>query len=154
MFYLLLFVKYLLICSTSEEKILQVKKELIKCFKMRDLDKIKSYVSIEIDYNYKCDSNILTLRQEKYIEYLAEIYNLKDGKLYTTPMKVSLRLKPAEEPKLDLNYRNLIRALLYITTGTKPDIAFSVNYFSRFQNNIDANIIDCFIDANRAVNVC
>jgi len=34
-------------------------------------------------------------------------------------------------------YRNLIGALLYIALGTRSDVAFSVNYLSRFQNCYD-----------------
>lgn len=107
--HLLLFVKDLLICCTSEEKIPEIKSELTKCFK------IKNQVGVEIDHNDKCNGKILILTQEKRIEHLAEIYNLKDRKLYTAPMDVSLRLESAKDPKIGLNYRTSIGALLYIS---------------------------------------
>lgn len=76
-------------------------------------------------------------------------------------------------------YRNLIGALLYISSGTRPDISYSVNYLSRFQNcyndnhfkyplrvlkylyltrslkltfhkNEKAEILDCYVDADWA----
>lgn len=109
MVHLLLFAKDLLICCTSEEKIPEIKSELTKC------SKIKNHVGVEIDHNDKCNGKILILTQEKRIEHLAEIYNLKDRKLYTAPMDVSLRLESAKDPKIGLNYRTSIGALLYIS---------------------------------------
>ena len=52
-------------------------------------------------------------------------------------MEISLKLKPASNVDESIKYRNLIGELLYISTGTRPDIAFSVNYLSRFQGSYD-----------------
>lgn len=51
-------------------------------------------------------------------------------------MEINLKLEPANVND-DVKYRNLIGALLYISSGTRPDISFSVNYLSRFQNCYD-----------------
>ena len=40
----------------------------------------------------------------------------------------------AVEINENVKYTNLIGELLYISTGTRPDIAYSVNYLSRFQS--------------------
>lgn len=50
-------------------------------------------------------------------------------------MKVNLKLEPSEEVDCQIQYRNIIGELLYISAVTRPDIAFSVNYLSRFQNS-------------------
>ena len=49
-------------------------------------------------------------------------------------MEVNLKLEAAHEAGYDISYRNLIGSLLYISSGTRPDICFSVNYLSRSQN--------------------
>lgn len=78
-----------------------------------------------------------------------------------------------------MEIRNLIGALLYISSGTRPDISFSVDYLSRFQNccngthyrqalrvlkhlfltkdlklkyykNDNADVLDCFVDSDWA----
>ena len=36
-----------------------------------------------------------------------------------------------------IKYRNLIGELLYISTGRRPDIEYSVNYLSRYQSCFD-----------------
>ena len=39
--------------------------------------------------------------------------------------------------RYDRTYRNLMGALLYISTGTRLNVSYSVNYLSRFQNSYD-----------------
>ncbi|KYM95559.1 Copia protein [Cyphomyrmex costatus] len=121
----------------------------------------------------------MTLDQKDYIESLARKYNITESKLYCTPMEQNLSLQPAQSASNFLNYRNLIGALLYVSTSTRLDISYSVNYLSRFQNSFDeshykyalrilkylyltrdlkltyqinsnADIIDCFVDADWA----
>jgi len=134
--FILLFVDDLLICSKSTEKIAKVKAKLKKRFKMKDMGKVKSYIGIEIKVK-RLDKTVLTLTQEEYITSLANRYKIIKSKLYDTPMETKLKLEPAKEINPDIMYRNLIGALLYIALGTRPDVAFSVNYLSRYQNCYD-----------------
>ena len=78
----------------------------------------------------------MTLIQTKYIESLGVKYKLENAKLYDTPMETNLKLEQASEIET-IKYRNLIGELLYISTGTRPDIAYSVNYSSRYQSCFD-----------------
>lgn len=133
--YILLFVDDMLICCKNQEKIDDVKRKLSNRFNMKDIGIVKYYIGINIKHDIK--RNIMTLSQEKYIESLAKKYNLKDAKLYNTPMEANLKLEPANEIDVRIKYRNLIGELLYISTGTRPDIAYSVNYLSRYQNCYD-----------------
>ena len=55
--------------------------------------------------------------------------------LYSTPIETNLKIEKAEIFKSDIKYRNLIGALLYISSSTRPDISYSVNYLSRYQNS-------------------
>ena len=77
-----------------------------------------------IIYDYRnCD---MKLSQTKYIESLAN--RLQNNKLYSTPMETNLKIEKAEIYESDIKYRNLISALLYISSSTRPDISYSVNY--------------------------
>lgn len=99
---------------------------------MKDLGEIKEYLGINVNYDYFKQE--MKLNQTTYIESLAEKYNITNSKLYKTPMEINLKLEKSEECKSDIKYRNLIGALLYISSGTRPDISYSVNYLSRYQN--------------------
>lgn len=135
--YLLVFVDDLLICAKSKKEIKEVKIQLMKNFVMKDLGDVESYIGIDIDYNV--ESNKMKLSQEKYIVSLAEKYNLTESKSYETPMEKNLKLEQAECTDERIKYRNLIGELLYISSGTRPDIAFSVNFLSRYQNCFNQN---------------
>ena len=144
-------------------------------FIMKDLGKIDQYIGIDIEYSEDRDKS--TLSQTKYIESLAIKYNLENAKLYD--MESNLPLEQANEINERIKYRNLIGELLYVSTGTRPDIAYSVNYFSRYQscydqrhfkyamrilkylfktkdlkltyyNNVDSEVLDSMVDSDYA----
>lgn len=175
--YILIFVDDLLICCKNKNKIEEIKTSLVKRFAMKDLVKVKNYIGIDIDYSV--DKKVMTLNQTKYIESLAAKYDLEYAKLYDTPMETNLKLEQAKEVDKNIKYRNIIGELLYISTGTRPDVAYSVNYLSRFQScynrthykyalrvlkylyktkdlkltyydNIDTEILDCMVDSDYA----
>ena len=131
--YLLIYVDDLLICSKSKKKIKNLKRVLSEKFKMKDLGEVKEYLGINIEYDYRnCD---MKLSQTKYIESLTNKYQLQDSRLYSTPMETNLKIEKAEICESDMKYRNLISALLYISSSTRPDISYSVNYLSRYQKS-------------------
>lgn len=175
--YLLIFVDDLLICSENEMEIKKIKFLLSQKFKMKDLGKIKEYLGITVDYDLK--KGEMKLNQTKYIESLSKKYNLENSKLYNTPMEVNLKIEKSDNCERNIKYRNLIGILLYISSATRPDISYGVNYLSRFQNsynethfkyalrilkylyltkdlnliykrNENVNILDCHVDADWA----
>ena len=93
---------------------------------MKDLGKVSMYLGINIEYDKK--KNEMSLDQKKYIESLEKKYEIEQANVYETPMEQNLKLEPAEETNEKIKYRNLIGALSYISTGTRLDISYSVNY--------------------------
>ena len=94
-------------------------------------------------------------------------------------METNPKIEKAEICESDIKYRNLIGALLYISSFTRPDISYSVNYLSKYQNsynethwkyalrilkylylpkdlmmnykrNVNCETIDCYVDADWA----
>ena len=122
----------LLICCKNRQNLNFVKSLLKERFQIKDLGKVSTYLGINIEYDEK--KNDMSLDQEKYIESLARKYQIEEGKLHETPMEQNFKLEPAEEANESLKYINLIGALLYISSGTRLNISYSVNYLSRFQN--------------------
>ena len=49
-------------------------------------------------------------------------------------MEANLKIVKDDVCECNIKYRNLISALLYLSSTTRPDISYSVNYLSRFQN--------------------
>jgi len=130
--YILIFVDDLLICGRNKHLIQEIKNKLAQKFSMKDMGAINNYLGISILYDP--ENQIMTLSQTKYIESLAQKYNLHNAKLYDTPMEINLNLEASPILDPQIKYRNIIGELLYVSIGTRPDIAFSVNYLSRYQN--------------------
>ena len=99
---------------------------------MKDLGEINEYLGINVNYDY-IDGK-MKLSHEKYIESLPTKFQIEGSKLYSTPMESNLKIEKAEECGPSIKYRNLIGALLYVSSGTRPEISHSINYLSRFQN--------------------
>ena len=110
--YLLLFVDDILICGQNKINLIKLKRKLLNRFKIKDLGNASTYIGIKIDYIV--NSKIMSLNQTKYIESLALKYNIKESKLYETPMETNLKLSQSENVDFNIKYRNLIGALLYI----------------------------------------
>ena len=49
-------------------------------------------------------------------------------------MEINLKFDSAKEISNNIMYRNIIGALLYISSVTRPDISYCVNYLSRYKN--------------------
>ena len=135
MIYILLFVDDLLICTREQCKINDIEEKLLSKFVMKDLGKLKTYLGINIEYDRNFGK--LSLDQSDYIQSLGKSYNLENSKLFSTPMEQNLNVKAAQSESTEIKYRNLIGALLYISSCTRSDISCSVNYLSIFQNCYD-----------------
>lgn len=133
--YVILYVDDLLIFGTDKTDIEEMKQKLSKKFQMKDLGQVRNYLGIEVEY-YP-NKRKMFLSQEKYINSLAERYDVIQSKRFNTPMETNLKLVPADTIDEHVKYRNLIGALLYISNGTRPDASYAVNYLSRFQNSYD-----------------
>jgi hypothetical protein len=79
------------------------------------------------------DDSGITLRQTAYAKRIVELAGLTDCNLALTPMEEGLKLiHDSTMEEVDATqYRRLVGSLRYLT-HTRPDLAFSVGYVSRF----------------------
>jgi len=68
---------------------------------------------------------------------LARKYDIIDSKSYHIPMEQNLRLETTPSEENNIKFRNIIGALIYISTEKKPDISYIVNCLRRFQSFCD-----------------
>ncbi|KAK7590678.1 hypothetical protein V9T40_002291 [Parthenolecanium corni] len=129
---LILYVDDLLIFSGKENLVMDLKSQLEKKFSMTDLGEIRNYLGIEVEYSR--GAKVMKLNQSKYINSLAEKYQVGQMRKSRTPMEKNLNLPvSAECDSYVSDYRSLIGALLFIGTGTRLDVSYAINYLSRFQ---------------------
>ena len=79
------------------------------------------------------------IHQGAYIQQILEHLGMANSDTVTTPMDHSIKLTPATDNNLfehPMLYREAIRALLYASLGTRPDITFAVQVLSQFASKL------------------
>jgi hypothetical protein len=105
-------------------------KEQMKAeFKMSDLGPLSFYLGIEVHQ----EAGIITLKQAAYVSRIVEKAGLTGCNPCATPMEPRLKLSKESAGSLvdATEYRSLVGSLRYLV-NTRPDLAYSVGYVSRF----------------------
>lgn len=128
------YVDDIMIASKSRDRIDNFEKELSKFFEVKDLGPVQYCLGLEFTRSGK---NI-SIHQKAYVEEILKKFGMEDCKPVSTPADPGLKLtKPEGQPtteELKLPYRELVGALTYLSTATRPDISFSVSCLSQFNN--------------------
>lgn len=130
------YVDDMLIATDDSEWLCEVKHELSNEFEMKDLGLASQCLGIEFTRD---NEHRVYLTQEKYARSVLEKFGMSECKPMATPMEQNCKLIKREKIDVDfmskIPYQNAIGALMYLAVTTRPDIAFSVNYLSQFNNN-------------------
>ena len=103
--------------------------ELQQKYELRDYGETQAFIGMEVNRN----GNKVCLTQSKYIEQMADRFNLLDAHYVSTPMEVSLLTaydgSPlAADPSL---YRSMVGSLMYAACLTQPGLMYAVMALSR-----------------------
>ncbi|CEG45015.1 retrotransposon ty1-copia subclass [Plasmopara halstedii] len=139
--YVCLYVDDMIIVAKTSKEIQDVKTRLKKACKMKELGEAKIILGMEIDHQRS--AILLTIKQTRYIDDVVERFTQQDAKAVENPCESGLKLSKFQSPITDAGrnkmwkkpYRSLIGCLLYITTCTRPDVAYVVTQLSRFLKN-------------------
>ena len=101
-------------------------------FKMSDLGLLHYYLGLEVSQS---EAGI-TICQSSYAAKILETARLTGCNPSATPMEPRLKLsKVSSAPSIDSTmYRSVVGSLRYLV-NTRPDLAYSVGYISRFMEN-------------------
>ncbi|KAJ9534619.1 hypothetical protein QJQ45_002903 [Haematococcus lacustris] len=131
--HLMVYVDDIILASPSSTAIAAVKQQLQQVFSLHDLGPAASFLGMRITRDL--EAGTLKLDQHQYIEQLLDRFSMTAANGRVLPMTPGTRLVKEGSP-LDSSsahrYRELVGALLYASTCTRPDIAFAVGQLSRF----------------------
>ena len=126
----------ILIFSKNIENIKSLYKDLNKDLEVSDLGEVKYYLGIEIIRNRQDKSIILT--QKGFILNLLNKFNKSELKPTKNPLilgvKLEKNLDQASEKEIK-DYQQQIGSLIYLTTATRPDLAYPIGLLARFMSN-------------------
>lgn len=127
-----LYVDDLIVCGKSLSDIDNVKRELSKRYKMKDLGELKTFLGVEV---IQKPSGDVWLGQPSYTKNILKEFNMENSNPIETPAEANAHLVPCEEGDEYNNqkeYQAAVGSLLYLSTKTRPDISFAVGQASRY----------------------
>ncbi|GAA5970209.1 hypothetical protein JCM3765_005371, partial [Sporobolomyces pararoseus] len=87
----------------------------------------------------RLEDGSITLDQAHYVDKLAERFDFdgKSQRQFLTPFDRNTDISPRreDEPKFEGPYRELLGAVVYLSTCTRPDISYTVSIASRFASD-------------------
>nr|CAN68477.1 hypothetical protein VITISV_029627 [Vitis vinifera] len=129
---LLVYVNDIIVTRNDEREKHEVKQRLATEFEIKELGKLKYFLSIEVAYSIQGTF----ISQQKYvIDLLAETGKI-GCKPVSTPMDPNHKLgEVKEEPVVDKRmYQRLVGRLIYLA-HTRPNIVYSVSVISQFMHD-------------------
>lgn len=137
MIIVLVYVDDILIAARTKSEINWTKSALQLEFSIHDLGPAKWFLGIRIKRNREMREVIIS--QERYVEHILRTFGMEDCKARSVPFQYKvLDCKEYEKTMKTFPYRELIGAVMYLATTTRPDIMWSVSYLSRFVSKATA----------------
>lgn len=132
--FLLIYVDDIILAGTNLKLLDKIKLKLMNRFKMKDKGDLKHFLGLSIHYNR--EEGILRIEQSMYIESVLKRFNMNKCKGSNIPIDPKLKVDLCNDNSkiTDKPFRELVGCLMYLMLGSRPDICFSVNFFSRFQD--------------------
>nr|GEV38796.1 ribonuclease H-like domain-containing protein [Tanacetum cinerariifolium] len=132
---LLVYVDDIIITGNSISEIEKFKFYLTSKFMIKDLEKLKYFLGIEVIDTDKC----ICLNQRKYVLDLLSEYGMLACKPAKTPLMSKLIISneaSENDPLLEnvTDYQRLMGKLIYLT-NTRPDISYDVHCLSQFMHS-------------------
>lgn len=96
------------------------------------------FVGLQIKRNRK--EKTMFLHQRTYLEHVIEKFGINDAKIVSVPADPHVRLRPVDTEEVNrskIPFRKAVGSLMFLAIVSRPDIAYSVNAFSKYLNNYD-----------------
>ena len=130
MFIVGVYVDDIIIESKNEEHLKRFKQALSEEFDVKDLGRLHGIKIIQ-------DNSIGDVRigQPAYTNKVLEKFEMQSAKSVATPVDPGTKLVKADESDESYNqseYQSAVGSLLYLSIGTRPDVAFTVSNVAKF----------------------
>ena len=133
---LAVYVDDIIIATNNIEQMNELKQNLVRTFKMKDMGPLSYCLGIEFKQDIR--RKTISMSQTKYTKEVILRFGMENSKPTKTPLDGSVKLKKAESEEVNdenLPYQNLIGSLMYLAVSTRPDISYAVSALSQFNTN-------------------
>jgi len=108
-------------------KMKKLLKQLNEEFEMKIIENSEIYVGMQLEKRQEG----LFIHQENFGNKTLAKYKMTDCKINKTPLTPSSTKDKKEAKDVNFPYRKAVGSLLYISSRTRPDLSFAVNFESR-----------------------
>ncbi|KAJ9530092.1 hypothetical protein QJQ45_023371 [Haematococcus lacustris] len=133
MVHMLVYVDDCILASSDTAAVQAVKQQLQQAFDVHDLGPARDFLGMGITYDRA--TRTLQLNQQQYIEQLLQRFGKAECNGRQLPLDAGTKLVREGEQLSSADthtYREVVGALLYASTCTRPDIALAVGQLTRF----------------------
>ena len=130
----LIWVDDVVVAASNLEIINQFRCNFNKAFSIKDLGPIKWFLGIQFSQSH----DLITMNQSLYINTILSRFDMENCKPRLLPSALDIKKTFQKESpvyKDPTKYRELIGSLIYLMTGTRPDICHITALLSRFMSN-------------------
>ena len=127
------YVDDMILAGKSDERMKMVKEMLAERFEVKDMGPLRHFLGVKVDHNIK--NGTAWIGQPAYTDNLLKKVGMENAKPVKTPMTPNVQLRKATEDDECFDqtlYQSAVGGLLYLSTRTRPDIAFAVSNVARF----------------------
>ena len=135
-FIVAVYVDDIILGGKSESKLMEVKKELSKTFEIKDLGPLHHFLGVKIIQD--SITGTIWIGQQSYTEKILQQFGMLNSKPVGTPVNPDIKLVAGENPDDVCNqqmYQAVVGSLLYLSTKTRPDIAYAIGSVACFCAN-------------------
>jgi hypothetical protein len=119
----------IIIASNQDSTVTEVKACLSQKFRMTDLGEICWFLGMQ----FIREGGVIKMNQSRYIEKLLTKFDMQDCKPRSTPCEMGVNKIGEDDVELaDIKlYRKIVGSLIYVMTGTRPDLCYIVTKLSQ-----------------------
>ena len=128
------YVDDIIIAGKTEEIVQQYIKKIAEKFDVTDMGTLHHFLGMKITY---ADSGDIWIGQPTYVRDVLKKFGMDDSKPVATPVESGNKLVKAtdDDELVDTElYQSAVGSLLYLSTKTRPDIAYAVGNVARFSS--------------------
>ena len=129
--FLLLYVDDILLVSRLPSEIQRVKGLLSTKYKMTDLGRASSFLSIQIGQG----PYSISLSQSRCIDRILRRFQMENCNLVQTPFDPGPQPQDHKDPistEDQKTYQSIVGSLMYLAIATRPDLGFTIGYLSKY----------------------
>ena len=127
------YVDDILIAGRTDKKIAEVKTPIANRFDVKDMGALHYFLGVKVVQDL--EAGTIWMGQPTHTENLLSHFSMQIAKICKTPVNPSLKLTKAKDDSTYVDgelYRSAVGKLIYLSTRTRPDIAFAVSTVAKF----------------------